>query len=216
MKKFLVLVLAFAFASVAHAQTATKLMGVGFAAEQAKVLAERSSTTEGLKVTNSSGTPVAGITPASGNAVIGGTLSVTGATTLTGATTITGAQTLTGQTNHAADAVFASGKGVQEAVAIITPSTNMTPAAASNLSAKVNRLISTSPTLAAVHVPAATANVGKDFVIVNEGANPVLVFPSGASDTLNAGAAGTPVSVAAGKIADCLGVAAGKYQCGAR
>lgn len=77
---FLVLI----FASASYAQTASKIMGTGLSAEKAVVIAERSANVVGLKVTNSTGTPVAGITPASGNAVIGGTLAVTGASTLTG------------------------------------------------------------------------------------------------------------------------------------
>lgn len=115
----------------------------------------------------------------------------------------------------AQDLTFTSGYGPKVAVAIITPSINMTPAAASNLSAQVNRLVAGSPTLAAVHLPAATARAGKSYAVVNEGSNPVLIFGSGAN-TLNAGAAGTPVSCASGKICDCLAVSTSKYQCGSK
>jgi len=101
------------------------------------------------------------------------------------------------------DAVFGAGAQAKLPVAIITPSVNMTPAAASNLSSSVNRLVSGSPTLAAVHLPAASTNIGKTFYISNEGSNPVLVFPSG-TDKINAGGAATPVSVAAGKLERCI------------
>lgn len=139
------------------------------------------------------GTPVSGVTPAAGNVSIGGTLGVTGASTL-------GAVSLT---SVSSDIPLAAGKQVQQAVAIITPSTNMTPAAASNLASPINRLVAGSPTLAAVHLPAATPNKGKTFFINNEGSNPVLVFPGG-TNKINAGGAATPVSVAAGKLERCI------------
>lgn len=139
------------------------------------------------------GTPKAGITPNAGNVAVGGTLDVVGASTL-------GAVSLT---SVSSDIPLAAGKQVQQAVAIITPSTNMTPAAASNLASPINRLVAGSPTLAAVHLPAATPNKGKTFFISNEGSNPVLVFPGG-TDKINAGGAATPVSVAAGKLERCI------------
>jgi len=134
------------------------------------------------------GTPIAGKTPAAGNVSIGGTLDVAGASSFA---------------SVASDLPMAAGKQVQQVVAIITPSTNMTPAAPSNLASPINRLVAGSPTLAAVHLPAATPNKGKTYLVNNEGSNPVLVFPNG-SDKINAAGAATPVSVAAGKLERCI------------
>lgn len=112
--------------------------------------------------------------------------------------------------------VFAAAKGEVYGVAAMTPATNFTPVAASSIASRVSRLVSGSPTLAAVHLPAATASVGKRYEITNEGTNPIVICPINATDTINATAAKTPFSVAAGKIGDCLGVATGKFQCGAK
>lgn len=121
-----------------------------------------------------------------------------------------------GATSLGGDATFASGKAPVLAVAIITPNTNMTPAASSNMAAVVNRFVAGSPTLAAANLPAASAaTLGKEYKILNEGSYPVLVFPTG-SDTIGAAAAGTPHSCATTKVCDCIGKSATAWQCGTK
>jgi hypothetical protein len=113
------------------------------------------------------------------------------------------------------DIALASGKDVKQVIAAITPSTNHTPSAGSSLTiGTISRLVAGSPTLAAVHLPAATANVGKSISIVNEGSNPVLVYPL-AGNAINLVGAATPVSLANDKIYNCKVVATDKYRCGA-
>lgn len=157
------------------------------------------------------GTPIAGKTPAAGNASIGGTLDVAGASTLASAS-VTGGLSMG---SVATDAVFASAKNVQLPIAIITPSTNMTPLAAANIAQPVTRLVAGSPTLAAVFLPAATPNKGKSYIVTNEGSNPVLIFP-GAAEKINAGGANTPVSLATGKQAECIVIANDTSLCASR
>lgn len=183
------------------AETATRLMGVGVPEEQAKRLASDKINT--FKVVNSTGTPVAQITPSTGTFVTAGGVTASGAISGT-----TGA--------FSGDVTMSSGKGVVQAVAIITPNTNMTPAAGSNMSATVNRFVAGSPTLAAANLPAAgAATIGKEYKILNEGSYPVLVFPTG-TDTIGAAAAGTPHSCASTKICDCIGKSATAWQCGTK
>lgn len=121
-----------------------------------------------------------------------------------------------GATTLGGDATFASGKAPVLAAVIVTPNTNMTPAAGSNMSAIVNRFVAGSPTLAAANLPAAGAGtIGKEYKILNEGSYPVLVFPTG-SDTIGAATAGTPHSCATTKICDCIGKSATAWQCGSK
>ena len=204
MKKFIYFLgvfLMLVITSQAVAETATRLQATGLSEGKAKALASDQITV--FKVVNSTGTPKAFITPSSGTFVTQGSVVAN-----------SGVSTSAG--DFSGDATFASGKGVVQAVAIITPSVNMTPAAASNMSATVNRFVAGSPTLAAGHLPAAsTTTVGKEYKVLNEGSNPVLVFGTG-SDTINATAAGTPHSCAAGKTCDCLGKAATAWQCGTK
>lgn len=177
------------------------------------------------------GTPVSGVTPRAGAGSISGQLDLAGklnsssyfqgvglfiGTPATGVTPAAGAGslnslTVTG-TSNLGDAVFAAAKQVQQLPAILTPATDMTPIAAGTMRGFYSRAVSGSPTRAAVFLPAATPNTGKMFYFQNEGSNPVEVYPSG-TDKVNAGGAGTPVAVAAGKLEKCVALKTDTYTC---
>lgn len=116
------------------------------------------------------------------------------------------------------DLYFATGKGVREAVAIITPDVDYTPAAANVITTKVTRCVAGCPTIAAAYLPeASTTTIGATYQILNEGSYPLLVFPNltGGTNTVNAGGAGTPISLATGETGICTGLTATGWRCAA-
>lgn len=109
-----------------------------------------------------------------------------------------------------------SASGVQPyfpAAAVMTPSTSFpTPNAGDTLTQRYSSVATAAPTAAYVELPAATANVGSTFSVVNQGANPLAVVPK-SGDTANSAAAATPYACAAGKWCDCTGITTGNWQC---
>jgi hypothetical protein len=109
-------------------------------------------------------------------------------------------------------------KGAQKptfpASVVLTPAVTAitTPVTAQILSGADSRIVSGSPTLAAVMLPQVTANVGKSYNLWSYSANPVIIQPQG-GDTVNATAALTPYSCAAGKKCTCQGLSTGLWGC---
>ena len=243
MKTFLTLIFVFIFGGVASADTVADLVGLGMNPELAELVASLSTTKSNaawfkarnqansadINIMSVDATDDTVLNADSGDlvkvSVAGTPIAAVGAATPVAAFTpgATANWVINGSINPlsgfggsiSTDIVMAAGKQVQQAVAIITPSTNMTPAAASNLSSPINRLVAGSPTLAAVHLPAATPNKGKAYVVTNEGSNPALIFPN-AAEKINAGGANTPITVAAGKQAECVVVANDTSLCASR
>ena len=199
MKKSLIailgIVLMFAFVTIALAQTATQLMGTGLSAEKAKKIAERSATTQGLTVVNTSNTPVAGVTPASGNFVTSGSISGGAIAGSTGS--------FTGNIS------LGAGKGVLQPVAV--PTMAATPVAGTN-----NFVVGVNvvPTVAAnqAAIFPATPVAGSEITIYNNGANAVRAKAGGAS-TINGSTAGAYIPIAAKQKAHCVNTDGTDWAC---
>jgi len=205
-----------------------RYMGLGIGAEKAKALATPISV--GLTVTNVNLTPVAGVTPASGNASFGST-TVKGLTvTKTDGTPVAGITPASGNFNTAgniqSEKQVAGSTGwfsgnmlvgsltlMETPLPILTPGAAFpTPATGVTLSARWSRVVAGAPTANFLQLPVATANVQKDYGVINESANPVAIVAQGA-DTANAATANTPYVCAATKRCDCKGTSTTTFQC---
>lgn len=109
-----------------------------------------------------------------------------------------------------------SGTGTQPiypAAAVITPKTDLTPAAGARLSARNNAIATAGPTAQYVFV-VPTANVGKALSVYNQSGNPLPIIPE--SGTINAAAAFTPFICATTKDCECKGYSTGQMVCSAK
>lgn len=116
------------------------------------------------------------------------------------------------------DVVFPAAKMViYPAPAVITPATSYpTPAAGTLLTEKVTLVATAAPTAAFIELPRATPIVGaKEFIVINESANPVAIVPRQGS-SVNALAAGTPYACAAAKECECKKIGADRYWCSSK
>lgn len=121
----------------------------------------------------------------------------TALTTSSGAGTYTG--TFDGQvgSNTPAAGVFTTGSfsglvanGVTTG---ITASTTQTRAGGTALTKTINRVTTSANSGDAVTLPAMTA--GQSVFVFNDGANPIKVFPNGASDAIDGGSGGASVTL---------------------
>lgn len=117
------------------------------------------------------------------------------------------------------DVVFGSGgAGVKyPAATVMTPSTTFptppsTPDTGDVLVQHYNVVATAAPTAAFLELPRATPNIGEDFVVYNQSANPVALVPQ-SGDTVNLSAAATPFSCATGKLCSCRGFSGTQFVC---
>lgn len=97
--------------------------------------------------------------------------------------------------------------------AIVTPQTSYpTPAAGSTLTRKLSIIAAGAPTATFVNLPPASSFAGESVVLAGQSSNPVAIVPQG-SDTVNASAAATPFSCAAGTMCECRAVTSSKWGC---
>lgn len=97
---------------------------------------------------------------------------------------------------------------------VFTPATNLTPVAGARLLAnRLGSVATAAPTLAVVFAQP-TASVGKVVRIYNQGANPLVILPEDGS--INATAALTPFSCAAGKVCTGYGLSTSQMIFGAQ
>lgn len=116
------------------------------------------------------------------------------------------------------DVVFPAAKMVVYPVpAVITPATSYpTPAAGTLLTEKVTLIATAGPTAQFVELARATPVSGsKEYVLINESANPVQMVPRQGS-SVNALAAGTPYACTTGKECSCRRVGADRYWCSSK
>lgn len=96
------------------------------------------------------------------------------------------------------------------AASVITPSVTYS-ASRGNLTARHNIIAAGAPTSAFVALPAATANVGKEIRLYNQGSNPVAIVPS--SGVVNVSGALTPFVCTTLKQCQCTGLTTGVWGC---
>lgn len=96
---------------------------------------------------------------------------------------------------------------------VITPQTSYpTPAAGSTLTRKLSIIAAGAPTATYVNLPPASGVVGESRVLAGKASNPVAIVPQG-SDTVNAAAAATPFSCAAGTMCECRAITSASWGC---
>lgn len=103
----------------------------------------------------------------------------------------------------------ASGLITGTVAAGITASATQTQAGATQLTKQVNNIATCATSGNAVKLPAAT--VGQVIVVFNNGADPASVFPLGAGDTIDGGAAAAAVTLTNGKRAAFYCIAANTW-----
>ncbi len=104
-------------------------------------------------------------------------------------------------------------------VTSMTPVANFTPVTGSYLKPGVNMVPTASPTLAVVFLEPHKM-LGATKLQISDSANPTLIHPlpnaAGTPSSINAAAAGTPYSSAAGAVTECIGVTLANARCRAR
>lgn len=110
--------------------------------------------------------------------------------------------------------ISSTGVDVKYPVAVVvTPQTSYpTPAAGSTLTRKLSVIAAGAPTATFVNLPPASSYAGESVVLAGQASNPVAIVPQG-SDTVNAAAAATPFSCAAGTMCECRAVTSAKWGC---
>ncbi len=93
---------------------------------------------------------------------------------------------------------------------VITPSVTYGPGLGS-MTQKNSIIAAGAPTSAFVELPAVTANVGKAYILYNQGSNPVAIVPK--TGVINVGGALTPFSCTTLKRCVCDGLTTGVWGC---
>lgn len=104
-----------------------------------------------------------------------------------------------------------AGVGVKYPAAYIaTPAADATPVSGSALSSVVNRVATAAPTSSWVHLPAATISIGREYMLINSAANPVVI-QAGAGNTIHN--AGTTFTCAAATTCRCIAASSALWGC---
>lgn len=101
---------------------------------------------------------------------------------------------------------------------VITPAVTAaayTPNTGYTMSSRFNSVATAAPTLVAVQLPVATSYLGQTFEFYNEGASPALIIPV-LGNSINALAAGTPLSCATTKSCECTARYNTRFVCVAK
>lgn len=107
-----------------------------------------------------------------------------------------------------------AGQGdILPAASVITPATNLTPTAGATFSNRVNAIATAAPT-AVYMFASATAIVGKEFSVYNQGASPLQILPT--NGAINVSAALTPYACATQKECECQGYTNSQIICVAK
>lgn len=98
------------------------------------------------------------------------------------------------------------------AAAVLTPAADLTPVAGGSITTVLSRVVTGAPTASYIVLPAATANVGKSYVVANEDSDPINFLPAGAN-TLCGRAAATPCACAGNSMCTCTAVTTSAWAC---
>lgn len=98
---------------------------------------------------------------------------------------------------YVAGAFVSTGINTESVENGITASTTQTRAAGYALTKGISRVTTAAVSGDAVTLPALAA--GQSVVVVNDGANPIKVFPNGAADQIDGGTAAASVTLSAAK-----------------
>lgn len=96
-------------------------------------------------------------------------------------------------TSVTAPSMISTGVNARSVAVGITASTTQTRAGGTALTKAVNVVSTSANSGDAVTLPAMTA--GQAVIVLNKGANPIKVFPNGASDQIDGGTAGASVTL---------------------